>query len=528
MANRVPGASDRYDLIVVGGGINGAGIARDAAIRGLKVCLLEKEDYGWGTSSRSSHLIHGGLRYLEQFEFGLVHEALQDREILLRHAPHLVRPLRFLYPIYPHIAARRTVRMGLWLYDLLSHGKSLPKRSYLKRKAALAEAPMLNPDGLAGAATYSDAQIVLPERLIQELIWDARQHGADCHNHAHVDGVIIEGGAVAGVQVRLGGEDRVIHADAVVNATGTWVDDLVAGLAPRSLVRKTKGVHLVVPRFMDDALIVKAHDGRTFFVIPWLDHCLVGTTDTDYHGDASAARAEPEDVAYLLDAASWYLPDAPLSDIRYTFAGVRALVNQEGLTESNVTRRHILYHHADHGATGMWSLQGGKITTYRSLAEETVDQVARHLGRKQLAKNHPTRTTPLPGGIDIQDWESWRKAAVRTAQRDGLPKAVAERLVDVYGAKWDQVIACDPQGGRITEGTPHHWSEVVWAVNEEQAQSLADVMLRRTDLGWSGDGRPDAAKRVAQRMQELLDWSDEECQMQVEFYLQQAALLAPP
>jgi glycerol-3-phosphate dehydrogenase len=531
--------SRTFDLLVIGGGINGAAIARDAALRGLSVCLLEKKDWGWGTSAKSSKLAHGGLRYLELFEFGLVHEALQDRERFLEQAPHLVRPLRFLYPIYPHVAARRAVRAGLLLYDVLSHGKSLPGRKYLNKARTLELAPGLAGEGLAGGATFYDAQIESVERLVAEMVDDARAHGAVCLNHAAVRSLRVEpegaGRRATGATVEVDGQAVDVRAHATVNAAGCWVDDVLgplsAGKPPK--VRKTKGVHVVVPRFADVALIVKAaSDGRTFFILPWRDACVIGTTDTDYHGDAGDALADPDDVAYLLDSAARYFPDAPLDQIRYTYAGVRALVNEEGVTESNVTRRHILYEHGERdGVQGLWSLQGGKITTARTLAEECVDRVARFLDRPDLARLHPTRRARYPGAPQ-QPWGAFRPQAIATARATlGVDADVAAHLVDTYGARWPEVASCDPAPDareRLHPAHPHIVAEVTWAVRREDARDLSDLLLRRTTLGLAADGAPEAARAAAERMALLLGWSREERERQVAAHLAEALHLAIP
>jgi len=505
-----------FDLLVVGGGVNGAAIARDAALRGLSVLLVEKGDWGGATSAKSSKLAHGGLRYLEQFELALVHEALQDRERLLRQAPHLVRPLRFLYPLYPHVVARRTVRIGLFLYDVLSRGKSLPNRKYLRRAAALAEAPALDPKGLAGAAAFYDAQIHQVERLVLEMVLDARAHGAVCLSRTRLEFLEFERAAgrrrVTGA--RLESEDGrpwTVRANAVVNATGCWVDETLGPLAQGKppKVRMTKGAHVLVPRFLDVALMVRAKDGRSFFVMPWDRHSILGTTDTDFAGDPMDAVATAEDVRYLVESARPYVPQAPLDQVEYTYAGVRALVNQEGVTESNVTRRHILYDHAaKDGVDGLWTLQGGKVTTARTLAEECVDRVAKALGRAPLAKSHPTRTTNYPGGPQ-EPWETYRPRAIENAQAQGLAGDVAEHLVDTYGARWRAPLDADtrPEARqRIQEGQPCILAEVTLAVRDEDAKHPGDVLLRRGTLGLAADGNPDAARRVVAWMGDLLGW----------------------
>ncbi len=527
-----------YDLLVIGGGIHGAWIARDAALRGLSVCLVEKEDWGWGTSAKSSKLVHGGLRYLELLEFGLVHESLQERERLFRLAPHLVRPLRFLYPVYPHVASRRTIRAGLLLYDLLSHGKSVPGRDYLSKAKTLELVPGLNPEGLVGGATFYDGQIRHVERLVAELVRDARRLGARCLNHTRVAVLRTEetpsGRRVTGARIvgPAGGEE--VRARVTVNAAGAWVDEVLgplsAGRPPK--VRRTKGIHVVVPRFTDTALIVKAQkDGRAFFILPWERHSVIGTTDTDYVGDAGDAAADTADVSYLLEEAARYFPQAPLSDIRYTYAGVRALVNEEGLTESNVTRRHLVYDHArKDGLAGLWTLQGGKITTARSLAEEVVDRVARDLGQRGLRRRHPTRQAPLPGA-PLVPWAMFRSGAVAAAVSEGLSPASAEHLVDTYGAAWRSVLACDSRPaarGAVPGGHGHLFAEITWAVREEQATTLADVMLRRTDLGLGARGNPRSAVAVAGWMGDLLGWDEAERERRLDRYRNEARVLAVP
>ncbi|HET6399533.1 MAG TPA: glycerol-3-phosphate dehydrogenase/oxidase, partial [Candidatus Thermoplasmatota archaeon] len=551
-----PDLSRTFDLLVVGGGINGAAIARDAAMRGLSVCLVEKHDWGWGTSAKSSKLAHGGLRYLELFEFGLVHEALQERERFFRQAPHLVRPLRFLYPIYPEVASRRTVRLGLLLYDILSHGKSVPGRGYLKPREAMAAAPHLRQDGLAGAATFYDGQIDHVERLVAEMVWDARQHGATCLARTRMLRFLAEAegpaapeagqaprrgrrsaapaSRVTGAVVRLpDGAEREVRARATVNATGTWTDDALGelGMGRPPKVRKTKGVHVVVPRFQDVAMIVKSRDGRTFFILPWRKHCILGTTDTDFEGDAGDAVATEEDVRYLVEEAERYVPGAPLRDIQYVYAGVRALVNEEGLTESNVTRRHLLYDHAaKDGVAGLWTLQGGKITTARSLAEECVDQLAHALGRDEAARRHPTRDTTYPGG-PLVAWPEFRKAAIAAARAERLPAEAAVHLVDTYGARWRAVLGCDPRPEArtpIVDDEPHVFAEASYAVLEEDAREVSDVMLRRTTLGLATDGRMAAARQVGEWMAPMLGWDRARLERSLEEYGEEVRRLEVP
>ncbi len=537
--------SEAFDLLVIGGGINGAGIARDAAMRGLSVCIVEQNDWGWGTSAKSSMLAHGGLRYLEQFELGLVHEALQDRELMFRQAPHLVHPLEFIYPLYPHIASRRTVRVGLWLYDLLSHGKSVPKRDYLKREEVLTALPGINPVDLIGGASYYDGQWHSVERFVAELIMDARARGAVCLNHTSVSRLIVQDGVCTGAEVvahhavpeakhalrDLGGpEGRLrIQAAAVINAAGPWVDEVIgrSRIAAPRLIRGTKGTHIVVPRFVEKALIIRAKDGRTFFILPWHEHCLIGTTDTDFIGDPGTATATAQEIAYLQESARVYFPKAPLDKIRWTYAGVRPLVHETGLVEGHVTRRHILHDHADEGTARLWSVQGGKLTTYRHLSEQAVDLVAKALGRRD-ATGHPTRDARLPGA-PATHWSDYREAAVNDATRLGVSLAVAKHIVYTYGARWHTVMRAGGASGlQAIEGTEHVWCEVDNAVRNEMAVTLADVMLRRTRMGLGGGGRPKVARRVAKHMATLLAWDARRVRDEIEAYEAAAALMKAP
>lgn len=526
-----------FDLLVIGGGINGAAIARDASLRGLKVCLVEAKDWGWGTSAKSSKLAHGGLRYLELFEFGLVHEALQDRERLLRQAPHLVRPLRFVYPIYPHIAARRTVHVGLTLYDLLAHGKTLPRHHSIGRAETLELVPGLLHEGLSGGATFHDGQIRQVERLVLEMVLEARAQGATCLSRTRVDHLLWEDEGsqrrITGAQVESEtGELSRIRARAVVNATGCWVDEVLGplgeGKPPK--VRKTKGIHVVVPRFTEVAVMVRARDGRSFFVLPWMESCVIGTTDTDYEGDAGDAVATAEDVEYLLSEARRYFPTAPLDKVRYTYAGVRALVNEAGMTESNVTRRHILYDHGKRdGVAGLWSLQGGKITTARSLAEAAVNKVARSLGKRDTAKLHPTRDRLYLGGH--LGWDDYRSTAIAEAVGRGLDIRSATHLVESYGARWSEVLASDLDAaalGRIHPNHPEIFAEASHAMASEDARHLADFMLRRTTLGLVADGNPAAARAALDWMAQRGSWDDARVAAEWSDYLAELQHLAVP
>ncbi len=377
-----------YDVIIIGAGINGAGIARDAAMRGLEVLLLDKGDIAGGTSSASTRLIHGGLRYLEHFEFRLVRESLREREILLRIAPHLVRPLPIAIPIYKHSKrGRATIRAGMIVYDLLSTGKSLPRHRMLSRSETLKESPGLNAEGLLGSALYFDAQVEFPERLVCENVMSAKEHGAEVITHAAVTKVLAENGNVTGVEFFVEGETRSAHAGIVINAAGPWVD-LVLERAPAEserLIGGTKGSHIVVSPFPGASkygIYLEARsDSRPFFIIPWDGKYLIGTTDVRIEGDPDQVRTESWEIDYLLSEANLAFPGAQLTrdQILFTYVGVRPLPWTSNEDEQSITRRHFIREHPK--LRNLFSIVGGKLTTYRSLAEECVDLVFRKLGR---------------------------------------------------------------------------------------------------------------------------------------------------
>jgi glycerol-3-phosphate dehydrogenase len=485
------------DLLVIGGGIIGAGIARDAALRGLSVALVEQDDFASGTTSRPTRLIHGGLRYLELFDFGLVRSDMREREILLRIAPHLVFPLPFLLPLYrPSLWYQAKLRFGMQLYDALSLDKTLPKRKWLGREETLAAEPALDPDGLTGAWRFYDAQVPLVERLVIENVADAANHGAFVLNHARATAYLREGDRVIGASVRdrIADSDMEVRARLTVNATGPWLDRTIAPLrkGARPLLRLTKGIHLVTPRATKQAHVLFARrDGRLFFVVPWLDATIVGTTDTDYDGDPAEAAATEEDVRYLQEAARRAFPNAPFDDIYYTYAGVRALVREEGVSEGQVSRKHALFDHERDGIAGALSVVGGKITAYRAIAEEVTDLAARKLGREPdpHAGDALTATNLLPGA----DGSRAREIAALAAGDPSLALPLC----------------------------PHHRgvaAEVVHAVRSEWAMTVGDVMLRRTTIGLSQCQGLDCLEAVAELIGARLGWDVERRKTEVAAY----------
>lgn len=501
--------TEQYDLAIVGGGIIGAGIARDAARRGIRCVLIEKSDFGSGTTAGSTRLIHGGLRYLEMLDFGLVRMDLRERETLLRIAPHLVKPLQFHLPYFGSSWFYRSkMRIGLWLYDLLSYDKSLPNRGIRDRGEVLQREPAMRPDGLAGASTFYDAQVNLPERLCLENVLDAARHGAVIARGAEVTGVLREGKRVAGVTVRYeNGQHEDVRARLVLNASGPWLNEVAGrieeGVAPR--IRTTKGIHLATEPLNREAWVLFSPvDQRLFFAIPWMGLTWIGTTDTDYRGDPGHAAATPEDVEYLLRSTEYYFPGIREQRVCYTNAGVRALVMQGG-KESSVSRSHRLADGEREGTPGLISVLGGKITGYRAIAEEATDLVARKLG---VARRADTAQAALPGGAVLPSEQEWQ-AAVRAS---GVPAASAAYLREFYGSRAMDVLAIaaeDPVMARpLDDDHPEVRAQIRLAVREEFCQHLDDFLVRRTGLAFSPDQGNKAAAAAATVLAEELGWEE--------------------
>lgn len=520
---------EHFDVLIVGGGIVGTGIARDLSLRGMKVGLVERDDLASGTSSRPTRLIHGGLRYLEMFDFGLVRTDMREREVLLHLAPHLVQPLQFLMPMYGRgVLYRAKLQAGMQLYDALSFDKSLPTRQWLNTRQLLRVEPDLNPVGLQGAWQFYDGQVSLVERLVIENALDAAQHGSVIATYATATEFLRDPfGAVSGVRVqdRLSGRQLDVRARLTVNATGPWLDLITADVRPgrRPLLRLTKGVHIVTPSATRRAHVLFAQrDGRLFFVIPWLGYSLVGTTDTDYRGDPSEAAATQADVEYLVDEARRVFPHGDFEEIAYTYAGVRALVRIENVREGKVSRKHALHDHGRRdGVPGLVSVVGGKVTGYRAIAEEVGDLVARKL-RWPYAVGSSTDREPLPGG-HLSDLGTYVERELwPLAQQSRLDREQAEHLASVYGSQAPAVLARverDPRlAERVCEHEPTIAAQLVHAVESEWALSLGDVLLRRTGLGLRACQGLDCLDRVVEHIAPLLGWEDAERQRQTEAY----------
>ena len=514
-------AGTDYDLVVVGGGINGAGIARDAALRGLSVLLLEKSDFGSGTSSISSRLIHGGLRYLEYAEIPLVFESLHERRRLRQLASHLVQRLRLNIPIYKQ--SRRSkliIRLGMIAYDLLSIGKKVPGHRMLSRDELIEAEPGINQEGLLGAAQYYDAQVTFAERLVLENIIGAYEAGADVRNYCPAIGINVSQRKVQSLHFLEQGSDQEtdVTTGLVVNAAGPWVDRVLATVnreIPR-FMGGTKGSHIIVGDFAGapaSAFYAEAvADGRPFFIIPWNAQYLIGTTDIRYHGDPADVVASEEEIRYLLDETNRVFPGAKLTvgDIHFVYAGVRPLPLRDKGPESAITRKHIIKKHR-RVAKGLVSIIGGKLTTYRNLAEQTVDLAARWL--KKDAKNCETRSLPLPGAIGIE------KARDMLRELQYLSDAGVKRVIDIYGGRASQIVELAAHETRLAYTLDDEESvvaaEVVFALRHEFAVKLTDIVHRRLMIGLSADLGEGMSEEIAAIAAEELNWNNAEKEEQL-------------
>ncbi|HEX7586968.1 MAG TPA: glycerol-3-phosphate dehydrogenase, partial [Anaerolineae bacterium] len=482
LANLKQLKTDLYDILIVGGGITGAGIARDAAMRGYKVALIDKGDFASGTSSKSSKLVHGGIRYLELFEFGLVFEASRERRTLWQIAPHLVRPLPFLFPVYRDARwPGWMIDMGLWMYDGLALFRNFKRHEMFSNQEIVRRMHGFDVGNINGGAHYYDGQVD-DARLTLETIRTAHRRGAVIANYVQVDTLLKNDGRVVGVQGHdtLRGEKLEIHARVVVNATGPWADTLLQLDDPHapSRMRPTKGVHILVPREKiggDSAVAFPAHsDGRLMFVIPWGQFSIIGTTDTDYVGDCDHVFADAADVDYVIAAAQHAFPGAPLqkSDVISTYAGLRPLVSQQGKSATKTSREHEIWT----TASGLVTIAGGKLTTYRSMAEELVNTVGKQLRSEfQVLPNQPclTAKTPLVEGETV-------------SATQGLPPDVIEHLNHAHGPEMGRVLEVARRDPRLTkpivEGLPYIWAEVPYAVEQEMALTATDILERRMHI----------------------------------------------
>ncbi len=507
-------ADDEFDLLVVGGGATGACIARDAALRGLRVALVEANDFAHATSAHNSKLVHGGLRYLRNFELGLVRESLKERRIWQRIAPHLVRPLPFLVPLYEGgMRARATLTAGLTLYDLLSFDRTwlddpaqrLPGHRWFGRAQALAREPSLDGPGFAGAFLYYDAQMYAPERLALECLADAADHDAALANHIEATTLLIRNGKVEGASVRcrVSGAEMDVRAKLTIVAAGPWADiflNRALNTGEFKLVR-SKGIHLIVPAITKgDAFTVATPHGH-FFVLPWRGFSLVGTTDTAFAGSPDAVGVSEQDIGSFLAFVNAHLPMARIrrDDVKHFYAGLRPLVDDGSRDTYGASRRaELIDHRIKDNVDGLVSAIGGKWTTSRDLAEQAVDMAMQKLGKPRRAAS--TGTLPLPGG--------------RIGRLDAFAKTYSpdhEHVARLYGAKLDRVLALGterPEYSARLSPSGDIGAQVAYAVRDEMALTLEDTIMRRTGIGQLGKPEPQSLSIAASIMANELGWND--------------------
>ena len=514
-------STEIFDLLVIGGGVTGACVARDASLRGLKVALIEKNDFAHATSAHNSKLIHGGLRYLRNFELGLVRESLRERRIWQRTAPHLVQPLPFLIPLYnAGFKGRATLAAGLTLYDILSYDRGwladpdqrLPGHSFLNAKAAVAREPSLAGPGFEGSFLYYDAQMYAPERLAFECILDAVAHGAVAVNHVASDGLLIRSGVVEGAKAHDLTTDSHfdIRAKATLLAAGPWADIFISRALGKPATHKllrAKGIHLLVPSMTkQDALTVAAGGGH-FFVLPWRGHSLLGTTDTAFRSKPDDVGVTESDIDDFLAFINANLPSAHLSraNVQHWYAGLRPLVDDgSGDTYDASRRAELVDHSKDDGLSGLFSAIGGKWTTSRDLAEKTVDTLVKKFGI--AAKPCSTRTAPTPGG-NIPRFAAFK--AQMEAEHDPVPNI--DHLARLYGTRVREVLAIGGNRPDLRETLSESGdigAQVLFAIREEAALTMDDVVMRRTGIGQLGNPGADRLRRVADLMAPELGWSD--------------------
>ncbi|HYA96148.1 MAG TPA: glycerol-3-phosphate dehydrogenase/oxidase [Terriglobales bacterium] len=500
-------SDERFDVVVIGGGINGVAIARECACGGKRVLILEQNDFCSGVTSRSTRIIHGGLRYLEHGELGMVRESLRERERLRAERPHLVRPLKFLLAVGAgsnHSAL--AVRAGLWLYGALGAGRPAAVNGELDRLQRL-----LDSGRRWSVFHYDDARCEFPERLVAEWLREAIEHGAQARNHTQVLEIETRDGGATGVRTRNLLDDTELRASAdwIINASGPWADRVCAASPIRTrapLVGGVRGSHLVVRQFAgapEAAVYTEGVDGRPIFVVPWNEQLLVGSTEVRDDDDPAASTPSAEETDYLLASLKRLFPEARLSpaDVHAAFAGVRPLPYSPDDKPSAVTRRHFLHDHSDDGAQGMISVIGGKLTTAAALAREC----ARKIG----IKVEEPEMVVAPSALDVASaLAGWSRAV---AQRAQLPQASARALAEWHGAAAGEIAHAAGMDERlrepVCEHSAHIVAEAVAAVRQECAVTLSDILLRRVPVALGACWGDQCSRAAARRIGDVLGWS---------------------
>jgi glycerol-3-phosphate dehydrogenase len=513
--NQLSTLKSHYDVVIVGGGVNGCGIARECAYQGLSVACFDKGDFASGTSSASSKLIHGGLRYLENGHLRLVKEALSERFFLLKTAPHLVSPLPFVIPIYSNGEwSRIKTWIGVKLYDILCFGKGIKPSSYLSVNDVVAELPFINKEGLLGGVRYFDAQVD-DSRLVIETAQHAENWGADMMNYVTVNSFSPSrmGGYSVELKDTVSGHTLSISAQCIINATGPWSDINGSkwGISDGARLRPSKGVHIITRKLkVDSAVLAHApQDGRVFFVIPYHDFTLIGTTDTEFRGDISRLTVTESDISYLITAANSVFPIAELTeaDVDAAFCGLRPLLNDKSDSVGSVSREEIIVEHNP----GCWSLIGGKYTTFRSVSEKLARRVCNHLKLNRLYRSTRLLEFPGAGVVDIVSFSKYVLSQHTYSSR--VSEEMVRALVKRYGSATPVVLEVCRENTWYFDLFPHSnvlIGELVYGIRYEYVRSPLDFFRRRTDIFFQNDHGKTALDCVLEVFSRELAWSDDE------------------
>ena len=526
---------EKFDVIVIGGGISGASVAYEAATRGLKVALLEKKDFSWATSAATSKMIHGGLRYLVNGEVRLVRESLRERRVLENIAPNYVypQPIMMMHHKKPLKNNKRVVKVGMLLYDALSYDKNrtwdpckrIPAHKTISRREVLRQEPHVRAEGLAGASVFCDCMSIFPERLTLAFIKSAVAHGAKAANYAKVEGFLMDAGnRVAGVKVKdlLTGEVHDIAGTVTVNCGGPWADLLLDMAKPDGkdapMLRRSEGIHIITAkRLLSGQYIVGSMtpSGRHFFLIPWRNHTLIGTTDKPFNGNPDDYRVTRESIMELIDDVNRSFGDGKLSyeDVKHTYGGLRPLVEKETRETYASSRKYEIYDNKDAGLDGLITVEGGKYTTSRRLAENCLKIVAvklgRNLGKSVTNKQYLT-------GCEIKDLNFFMNEA--RAQDNGLSPATLEYLARNYGTEYREIAKLAREDQSLSETLNNDGeiqAQVVYAVRNEMARTLSDIVMRRTGIGTLGNPGEEVLRKVADVAARELRWDKEKTEKEI-------------
>ena len=512
-----------FDIVIIGGGITGAAVAYDAASRGLKVALVEKNDFGWATSAANSKLIHGGLRYLFYLEYGLVRESLRERRILSNIAPNFVYPIPFIVPNYDKLKNNKYVLMlGLTTYDVLAfdkkwtwdRSKRIPNHSTFSRRKTLAMAPGLSADKLTGSSMYYDCQSITPERFTLAFIKSAMKHGAKAANYAKVEGFVYDDDKrVAGVVVRdlLKNRSVELGGELTINCAGPWAD-LILNTSKNGKglhqIRRSEGIHVITKSISDRGVTMMTPGGRHFFIIPWRGHSLIGTTDKEYEGDPDDYRVTRESIEDFLSEINPSFGDGNLSikDVLFAYGGLRPLVDDQTEGTYTTSRKYEIYNNALDGLDGLITVEGGKWTTSRNLAVNVLKMV-----QVKLKRTLPPSATDNEylAGCEIEDMERFMAEAV--AANADFRESTVRYLATHYGTEYSKVLAIartDKSLAAPLNGDGEIAAEAVYSIRYEMAKTLTDVLMRRTGIGTLGNPGEAVVKKIARIAAKELKWNE--------------------